>query len=195
MVKSEMPDGVHTTIEDFDPYYYPQEDTWEDMPATTLSGKINAFGFPASRHATDSYYISQLNQNHQAKEIPGLYTMQEQQNIFPVQTSSDEKEIDTERRLDHLKAVIREQHDHPNKGTKRSTVKQQLIEPDTETQDLLAGSSPGRPTMTQQQLRALSRRHLLVIIRDLEKELEQEKKEKESLLLAFKAGLEQGRQA
>jgi len=43
-------------------------------------------------------------------------------------------------------------------------------------------------TMTDQQLRALNRRHLLIIIRDLEKELKQIREEKENMLIAFRAG-------
>ena len=46
-----------------------------------------------------------------------------------------------------------------------------------------------KPKITDQQLRALSRKHLLMMIRDLEKELKQAKEEKENLLLACKANL------
>jgi len=45
-------------------------------------------------------------------------------------------------------------------------------------------------TITDQQLRALSRKHLFILIRDLEKDLQQVTEEKESLLLAYQAGLE-----
>jgi len=42
--------------------------------------------------------------------------------------------------------------------------------------------------ITQRQLRALKRKHLLVMIRDLEEELWQVKKEKTEMLLAYQAG-------
>jgi len=45
--------------------------------------------------------------------------------------------------------------------------------------------------MTDQQLRALRRKHLLVIIRDLEKDLQKAVSDKEQLLLAYQAGQEQ----
>ena len=44
------------------------------------------------------------------------------------------------------------------------------------------------PVITDRQLRALNRKHLLMMIRDLEKELQQIKKEKDELLLAYRAG-------
>lgn len=47
--------------------------------------------------------------------------------------------------------------------------------------------TPEQPKMTDRQLRALSRKHLFMMIRDLEKELRQAKEEKENLLLAYKA--------
>ena len=45
------------------------------------------------------------------------------------------------------------------------------------------------PAMAERQLRALSRKHLLMVIRDCTKELEQVAKEKEELLMAYRAGL------
>ena len=42
-----------------------------------------------------------------------------------------------------------------------------------------------KPLITDKQLRALDRKHLLMMIRDLEKELAQEKKEKENLLMVY----------
>lgn len=48
--------------------------------------------------------------------------------------------------------------------------------------------------MTERQLRALSRKHLMLMIRDLEAELRQEKAEKKDLLMAYQAGFSQGRQ-
>lgn len=45
--------------------------------------------------------------------------------------------------------------------------------------------------MTDQQLRALRRKHLLVLIRDLEKDLQEAVSDKEQLLLAYQAGREQ----
>jgi len=47
---------------------------------------------------------------------------------------------------------------------------------------------PAEPEMTERQLRALSKKHLLIMIRDLKKALNREKKEKENLLLAYQAG-------
>ena len=47
---------------------------------------------------------------------------------------------------------------------------------------------PGAATITEQQLRALSRQHLFMMIRDLEKELQQVKRENESMLIAYQAG-------
>jgi hypothetical protein len=43
------------------------------------------------------------------------------------------------------------------------------------------------PTMTQRQLRALSRKHLFILIRDLEQELQQVKEEKENMRMAYLA--------
>lgn len=45
--------------------------------------------------------------------------------------------------------------------------------------------------ITENQLRALSRKHLLMMIRDLETELQQVKHEHQNLLLAYQAGLAQ----
>jgi len=50
----------------------------------------------------------------------------------------------------------------------------------------------GPERITEKQLRALSKKHLLIMIRDLEIELKQEKKEKENLILAYRAGLIHG---
>ena len=44
--------------------------------------------------------------------------------------------------------------------------------------------------MSIQQLRALRRKHLIVIIRDLEKDLQSALSEKERLMLAYQSGLE-----
>jgi len=49
--------------------------------------------------------------------------------------------------------------------------------------------------LTEQQLRALNRKHLLMMLRDLEEELQQAEEEKENLLLAYRAGLRQRLQA
>jgi len=45
------------------------------------------------------------------------------------------------------------------------------------------------PGITDRQLRALTKKHLLMMIRDLETELVREKGEKENLLLAYRAAL------
>ena len=50
-------------------------------------------------------------------------------------------------------------------------------------------AQPPASIITDEQLRALSRKHLLMMIRDLEKELLQAKQERDSLLIAYKAGL------
>ncbi|MCL2106272.1 MAG: hypothetical protein FWH26_04320 [Oscillospiraceae bacterium] len=57
-----------------------------------------------------------------------------------------------------------------------------------------APQSPERAeaAVTEKQLWALSRRHLFVMIRNLEEELRRERKEKEDLLLAYQAGLLRG---
>ena len=47
---------------------------------------------------------------------------------------------------------------------------------------------PEEATLTERQLRALSRKHLFTMIRDLEKELLQVKEEKANILLAYQAG-------
>jgi len=54
-----------------------------------------------------------------------------------------------------------------------------------------AQEEPERPVMTDKQLRFVSRLHLLMMIRDLEKELMQAKEENKKLLTAYKAGLNQ----
>jgi len=48
------------------------------------------------------------------------------------------------------------------------------------------------PAMTDRQLRALGKKHLFMMIRDLETELAQEKTEKDNLLCAFQAGIVSG---
>ena len=58
----------------------------------------------------------------------------------------------------------------------------------------VAAAEKPAPTMTERQLRALSRKHLMLMIRDLEAELRQERAEKKDLLMAYQAGLSQGRQ-
>jgi len=57
-----------------------------------------------------------------------------------------------------------------------------------------AAAEKPAPPMTERQLRALSRKHLMLMIRDLEAELRQEKAEKKDLLMAYQAGFSQGRQ-
>ena len=49
--------------------------------------------------------------------------------------------------------------------------------------------------ITDRQLRALNRKHLLIMIRDLEKELGQTKEELENLKLAYRIGVSQNAQA
>ena len=56
-------------------------------------------------------------------------------------------------------------------------------------------AAPQEAAITERQLRALSRKHLLIMVRDIEKELRQAKEERESLFLAYNAGLSQRRQA
>jgi len=64
----------------------------------------------------------------------------------------------------------------------------QLMEEDAGFSHPLAESGQAPPAISEQQLRALSRKHLLMMLRDLEKELHQERSEKEHLLLACRAG-------
>ena len=45
------------------------------------------------------------------------------------------------------------------------------------------------PVITDRQMRALGKKHLFMMIRDLETELAQEKHEKQNLLCAFSAGM------
>jgi len=68
----------------------------------------------------------------------------------------------------------------------------QLMEAGAGLSSPLAESNQA-PPITDQQLRALTRKHLLMMLRDLEKELIQERSEKERLLLACRAGLPKGR--
>ncbi|MCL2105692.1 MAG: hypothetical protein FWH26_01305 [Oscillospiraceae bacterium] len=49
-------------------------------------------------------------------------------------------------------------------------------------------------TITKQQLRSLNRRHLLIMVCNLQERLRQEIREKERMLLAYQAGSSQGRQ-
>ena len=51
------------------------------------------------------------------------------------------------------------------------------------------GDTPKEATIDERQLRALSRKHLLIMIRDLETELERVKQEKENLIAAYNSGL------
>ena len=51
------------------------------------------------------------------------------------------------------------------------------------------------PVMTKQQLRALSRKHLYIMLYDLTEELRQAQEDKQNLLLAYRAGHTPGWQA
>ena len=51
-----------------------------------------------------------------------------------------------------------------------------------------AENSADASAITEKQLRALGKRHLLMMIRDLEKELRREREEKQHLLMAYQAG-------
>ena len=51
-----------------------------------------------------------------------------------------------------------------------------------------------RPRITEEQLRALNRKHLFIMIYDLEKELAQEKREKENLLRVCQMSIMQRQQ-
>ena len=48
---------------------------------------------------------------------------------------------------------------------------------------------PANSIITEKQLRALTKKHLLMMIRDLERELQRERTEKENLLEAYQVGL------
>ena len=49
--------------------------------------------------------------------------------------------------------------------------------------------APPPPAFTRRQLRALSRKHLLLMLRDLERELQQTRRERDRMLIACQAGL------
>ncbi|MCL2655736.1 MAG: hypothetical protein FWD65_08650 [Coriobacteriia bacterium] len=74
-------------------------------------------------------------------------------------------------------------------------LQQPVVQPQ---QPVEAAEAPANKTasaasiITDKQLRALSRKHLLIMIRDLEKELARAKEELEDLLLAYRAGVAQG---
>ena len=51
------------------------------------------------------------------------------------------------------------------------------------------------PSITERQMRALSRKHLLLMLHDLEKELLQVKRERDNMLTACRAGMARGPQA
>ena len=56
----------------------------------------------------------------------------------------------------------------------------------------IAEKTPDKPApakITDRQMRALSKKHLFMMIRDLEAELQREKGEKENLLQAYRAGI------
>ena len=57
--------------------------------------------------------------------------------------------------------------------------------------ELRKSVKPPAPVITEQQMRALSKKHLFMMIRDLEAELQQVKEENKKLLFAFQAGLTQ----
>jgi len=54
-----------------------------------------------------------------------------------------------------------------------------------------SAAQPPKAEMTEKQLRILSRKHLLLMVLDLTRELEQAKEENEKLYLAYQAGLAQ----
>ncbi|MCL2487849.1 MAG: hypothetical protein FWE80_04120 [Oscillospiraceae bacterium] len=57
-----------------------------------------------------------------------------------------------------------------------------------------AAQPPAEPAITEKQLRALSRKHLLMMIFDLQEELNRVTQENEKMITAYRAGLAQGRQ-
>ena len=67
----------------------------------------------------------------------------------------------------------------------------QSFAPSTQVSPNQQGTASTPSRITEQQLRAMSRRHLLMMIRDLEEELRQQKEEKEAMLLAYRAGIAQ----
>jgi len=67
--------------------------------------------------------------------------------------------------------------------------KPKLDPPDLLFAELKSKTAAERSAITDQQLRALGRKHLLMMIRDLEMELEQAKQENDNLLLAYQAGI------
>ena len=61
-----------------------------------------------------------------------------------------------------------------------------------EGEDYRPPAKANKSAITDQQLQALSRKHLLIIIRDLEKDLRQAREENDRMLRAYKAGLKAG---
>jgi len=55
--------------------------------------------------------------------------------------------------------------------------------------DVKNTAGAARPSITERQMRALSRKHLLLMLRDLEQELLQVTRERDNMLMACRAGL------
>ena len=66
-----------------------------------------------------------------------------------------------------------------------------LEQPTTITKSRKINTEETKSVITEQQLRALTRKHLLMMIRDLERELSQVKRERDNLLLAYQSGFAQ----
>ena len=93
----------------------------------------------------------------------------------------------TPRETDHY-----EQFSAPDIGshTPPDTYEADSHEPPLPAQEIeISAWKRPEPVITDQQLKALTRKHLFIMIRDLQRELRKEKEEKEKLILAYKAGL------
>ena len=62
-------------------------------------------------------------------------------------------------------------------------------------QPLTQSRSTAQPAITERQMRALSRKHLLLMLRDLEQELLQVTRERDNMLMACRAGMAHAPQA
>ena len=91
--------------------------------------------------------------------------------LFPVKSDSNET-VRQETEPTHQRTSLVNEHPHSALENYNNSGKKHAINKNTQ-----------ESRITDKQLRALNRKHLLMMIRDLEKELAQEKKEKENLLV------------
>ena len=93
--------------------------------------------------------------------------------------------------LEEIQALIAEIQASANGGVKKSSdLKNVSIDKNDASQKHIIEENQIETEITDQQLKMLSRINLLILIRDLEKELKQVREEKENLLLAYRVGAE-----